>query len=113
MKKYTKEIGAILLMLIVMFYLILRNYFHSKLLENAKETKAILIEKSSGHGVNETANGTFKYEVQNELFEFNQSGDYEFMNLGDTVLIEYAIEDHSVARVKDKFYMKKYLYLKK
>ncbi len=72
MKKHTKEIGAILLILIPMFYLILRNNHQSKLLENSKETKAILIEKSSGHGVNETANGTFIYEVQNEQFEFNQ-----------------------------------------
>lgn len=113
MKKYTKEIGAVLMILIVMSYLMLRNYFDSKLLENAKETNAILIGKSSGHGVNETANGTFKYKVQNESLEFNQSGDYDFMKLGDTVLIEYAIENHSVARVKDKYYMKKYKHLKK
>ncbi len=46
--------------------------------KKSMETKAILIEKSSGHGVNETANGTFKYKVQNKHLEYNQSGDYNF-----------------------------------
>lgn len=30
------------------------------------------------------------------------------MNAGDTVLIKYSIENHSVARVIESFYMKKY-----
>jgi hypothetical protein len=34
------------------------------------------------------------------------------MKIGDSVLIEYAIQDPSVARVKDFYYMKKYHYLR-
>jgi hypothetical protein len=34
------------------------------------------------------------------------------MNIGDSVLIEYAIQDPSIARVVDRYFMKKYRYLR-
>lgn len=94
---------------------VLFDFYHEKkeerLLENSKIATAVLIKKKSG-SVKSPASGRFVYRVQGKKYEFSQPGNYLFMNLGDSVSIKYAVEDHSVARVVDKYYMKKYYYLK-
>ncbi|MNJ86056.1 hypothetical protein D3C87_35390 [compost metagenome] len=92
---------------IFIMYTFLKEKRDDRLLENSVEHFAILIEINGGNA-HSPSSGDFKYKVNNEEYEFNQSGDYKFMQVGDTVLIEYAVEDHSVARVVDKYYMNKY-----
>lgn len=102
--------GSIFLggMLIFIFF---QEKREKQLLNRTKLTTAVLVKKKSG-SVKSPKSGKFTYLVHGKLYEFSQPGDFLFMNLGDTVLINYAIEDPSVARVKDKYYMKKYQDLK-
>lgn len=82
-----------------------------KLLKNSKTslgeiTKIIHAAPKTSKGMN------FKYIVNGKQYEGYSWGDHELFEVGDTILIEYAVEDHSVARVVDKYYMQKYKYLR-
>jgi|SRR6218665_203527 len=117
MKKMNKKIKLIVVTLFVLMGLFLifdyiKEDKDERLLKNSSVTTARLIKKKSG-AVKSPKSGIFVYEVNGKEYEFYQAGNYLFMQLGDTVLIEYAKKDPSVARVKDKFYMRKYKYLKK
>jgi hypothetical protein len=92
-------------------YTFIREKKDNQLLEKSIKHFAILIEIDGGN-THSPSSGDFKYKIDSKEYEFNQSGDYSFMQVGDTVLIEYAIKDHSVARVIDKYYMQKYKHLK-
>ena len=81
-----------------------------KLLNDSKIVIGIL--KCEDHSSLKFINGEFNYIVKNKKFSICQKGDFSFMKIGDSVLIEYAIKDPSVARVKDCYYMKKYHYLR-
>lgn len=100
------------LVVIFIIYTFLKEKKDDKLLENNIEHFAILIKINEGN-THAPSSGDFKYKIKNKEYEFNQSGDYKFMQVGDTVLVEYAVEDNSVARVVDKYYMQKYKKMKK
>ncbi|MCE2743321.1 MAG: hypothetical protein LW701_07125 [Fluviicola sp.] len=107
-KKYFSGILAILIFFsIIINILIDKN--KQKLLEKAYTIKGILIEKYP-EGKNPT--GTFEFHLKNKKIQFDYIGDFSFLKIGDTVLIEYAKDDPTVAKVKDRYYMKKYNYLK-
>lgn len=109
----TNTMAVLIFILIGIFiiYTFLREKKESSLLMNSKTGIAILIEiNGNAHAA---ASGDFRYKVKSKKYEFNQSGDYSFMQIGDTVLIEYAVDDCSVARVVDKYYMSKYHKLNK
>jgi hypothetical protein len=90
-----------------------QNDYNKILLEKGvRNTPAVIIRISEG-AVSVPAYGVFRFSVDGKIVGFRESGNYLDFNSGDTVLIEYAIADHSVARVVDKYYMKKYAYLKK
>jgi hypothetical protein len=64
---------------------------------------------------NRIPNCTVNLMVKNttsKKIQFDYIGDFSFLKIGDTVLIEYAKDDPTVAKVKDRYYMKKYNYLK-
>jgi hypothetical protein len=83
-----------------------------KLLKNSKRSFGEITKIL--HGSSKNSKGmTFNYTVDGKKYDGYSWGDYELFEIGDTVLIEYAIANHSVARVVDKYYMKKYAYLKK
>ena len=109
-KSKGKEIGLIvtILVAIVLFSL---QYCDEKreqhLLEYSKKTFAV-IKKISHGSVRNPKHCYLKYSVDTKQYELRQSGDYTSFQIGDTVLIEYSIKDHSVARVIDKYYMQKY-----
>jgi hypothetical protein len=114
--KSTNSIPYFLLAIIgvLLIYTSVRNYYDDKLLEGeTKKTIAIITDINSGTGVRQIANIDFYYYAKKVKYVTNDNVDFNFGKLGDTVLIEYAIADHSVARVVDKYYMKKYAYLKK
>lgn len=95
---------------VFIIYSFLKEKKDDELLENSIEHFAILIKINEGN-THAPSSGDFRYKVKNKEHEFNQSGDYKFMQIGDTVLIEYAIKDNSVSKVVDKYYMKKYRHL--
>lgn len=91
---------------VLIFFALLFGFINEdrkqKLLQNSRTTHGILI-KEDHIGKNPT--GTFRYHINGKDFEVDQIGDFSFLNEGDTVLIEYAIEDPTVAKVKDRYYM--------
>ncbi|MDH4471308.1 MAG: hypothetical protein QE487_01805 [Fluviicola sp.] len=104
--------AIVFLIIILLASQFLTEYEEDKLLRNSKTTFGYI--KKIYHGAPKSPkHGDFKYNVGGKEYEFDQPGNYEALKIGDTVLIEYAIADHSVARVVDKYYMKKYAYLKK
>lgn len=96
---------------IFLIYNFIREKREDKLLNNSLDGFAILVKKNKGN-THAPSGGDFKYRVDHHEYSFSQSGDYEFMHVGDSVLIRYAKDDHSVARVVDKYYMEKYKKLK-
>lgn len=50
----------------------------------------------------------FYFYVDSQKFSLTQYGRFDFLQKGDTVLIEYSKEDPSVARVIDFKYMQKF-----
>ena len=109
--KKKNEIVLVLLLLIGSF-LIIRNNYEEKTLLNSRKTTGVLIKKKDGKAVHGTACGTFEYYVAGKKYKFTEGGNYSFINIGDTVLIKYAKKNKSIATVIDKYYMKKYKYLK-
>lgn len=79
--------------------------------QKTNTTLAILIEEH--HGSERFRNGRFYFFVNKERFEIKEFRNFKELTKGDTVLIEYSVEDPSVARVVDKYYMKRYRHLKK
>ncbi len=113
MIKLIKKYFSGILSIIVLIAIVVNIYIdkkRNKLLEKSIDIKGVLIEKYS-EGKNKT--GTFEFKLKNNKIKFDFIGDFSFLQVGDTVLIQYAIEDPSVARVKDRYYMRKYKYLKK
>lgn len=97
---------------LVLCYQFYRESYESKVLEQNNQTFGFL--SSCKHGSSRfPSTGTIKYNVKGRNYDFTCDGDFSFMKLGDTILIEYATKDHSVARLIDKYYMKKYWHLKK
>lgn len=101
---------AIVLFCIFMFNIFYQNH-KEELLANSKIVTGKLI--SEEHSSQKFINGRFTYFVNEKKYCLRYTGDFSYMNIGDSVLIEYAIEDPSLARVVDRYYMKKYWSLKK
>lgn len=98
---------------ILLLISLIRNYYNERALEGETgKCIAILIDIRSGEGVRQTATGTYKYLVNGRKYEYEENRNFNDLSIGDTVLIEYSIEDPSVARVVDKYYMQKYKNLK-
>lgn len=83
-------------------------YFQLKREEKLKRTQdsiAIIMNKGK------TVRGgvTVYFEVNSKKIEAKiWGGDYDFLNIGDTILIKYAVEDPELVQVVDKCYMQKY-----
>lgn len=114
--KQWKKLILVLLFSTIAVSLIV-SYFQDsrkdRLLKNNNRTFAILIHSHDGTAVRAISYGVFIFrDKDNKKIKFEVSGDYTKLEIGDTVLIEYAVEDHSIARVIDKYYMQKYRHLK-
>jgi len=99
---------------IVLYCIFVINIFYQnhkeELLENSKIVTGKLI--SEEHSSQKFINGRFTYFVNKKKYCLRYTGDFSYMNIGDSVLIEYAIQDPSIARVVDRYFMKKYRYLR-
>lgn len=106
-------LGITSILAIVFTYRWWQSEYNANVLEKeAKETPAKIVKIGTG-AVKVPAYTILRYKVGNDFFEFKEAGDYSQFRLGDSVLIEYAMYDHSIARVVDPFYMQKYKYLQK
>lgn len=96
--------------LLSLYNLILTKKKDEKL-EIGNEVYGIIISIDSApvHG---SPSSKIEYKVENVKYILVEDGNFFSMDVGDTVLVKYSIEDHSVARVTDKYYMKKYKDLK-
>jgi hypothetical protein len=107
-KKYWAGYGAVLLFF-VLLYSMLKEDREMKLLQHSKVTYGYLIEEY--HESAKFRHGFFYFYAGNERIEIKEFRYFSHLSKGDTVLIEYAIEDPTLARVKDKYYMQKYRHL--
>ena len=117
MKNDKKYFSIVFVVVIIAFLIYIVNLkskeaYEKEMLNNSKNGLAIITQIINGKAVKSSKSAEFIYLVGNKKFEFKELGDFTFMRLKDTVLIEYALKDNSVARVVDKYYMKKYKYLK-
>lgn len=114
-KEWKNIIGIFVISFFLLYplaqYLIESN--NNKLLKSAIKTKAIIVEIHTSKGIHGSYYGIFNYSISNRLYSFKELGDFSKLKLKDTVLIEYAIQDHSVAHVIDRYYMPKYKWLKR
>jgi hypothetical protein len=117
MKKVSIEnwgvIVAFSVMGLLVIYQVVRNERNSQLLKKSMKCPAVLTEILSGNGVRSSHAGTYTYVVKGDSYTYQEASNFNMLKVGDTILIEYAVQDHSVARVVDKYYMQKYKYLKK
>lgn len=90
----------------------LQDRNRSILLENNSKTFGILVYSYHATAVRSISYGVFIFRTQKQRIKIKIVGDYSKLKLGDTVLMEYAVKDPSVARVTDKYYMKEYKHLK-
>lgn len=110
MIKLKENLFLILTLLFISFgivYSFVRYEYRNKKLQKVQQGIAIF-EKFSKRTVGDDAWGYFRYEIKQKTYRFKQSGDFSMLSVGDTVEIEYSIEDNSVARVINKHYMYKY-----
>jgi hypothetical protein len=109
---FRKNAGGIwgVLFFLVLLYGMLREDRRMKLFQNTEVTYGFLIEED--HGSAKFRYGKFYFFVKNKRFDVEERDYFTELSKGDTVLIEYAIKDPSVARVNDKYYMQKYKYLR-
>ena len=70
--------------------------------------KTVAIYKETIVHYNTGPTSYFLYKANNVGYILNQYGKFDFLQKGDTVLIEYSKEDPSVARVIDFKYMQKF-----
>jgi hypothetical protein len=92
-------------------YNIYNDNRRNTLFKKSKLTQGFLVRED--HSSHKFLSGDFEFLVKNKKCSFRHNGDFSFLKVGDTVLIEYAIDDPTVARVKDRYYMKKFNYIKK
>lgn len=117
MKKIDKNKLAnyliIALISIVALSLIRSWYISSKLSGKTKTEIAIIIKIKSGTGVKKLPGVEYFYYVKGKKYFGEDTGDFNFMHIGDTLLVKYSIDDNSISEVDDMYYMKKYKYLDK
>jgi hypothetical protein len=77
-----------------------------------KKNKAIIMHISDGAAIHCLPSAKYYYYVQNIKYYFSNDGNFNHLKKGDTILIKYSLEDPSKSRVIDKYYMRKYHYLR-
>ncbi|MFN5415533.1 MAG: hypothetical protein ACK5B9_00645, partial [Flavobacteriia bacterium] len=101
------QVAVLTLILAVFCYRIYQNHSDEELLLNSKTRIAKIISISKGQ-VRNPPRGYFMFYLNHKKIKFSEQGDFSFMEVGDSVLIKYAIADPSVATVVDKYVMQKY-----
>lgn len=104
-----KTIFILILFLLAFLLAIYFQFERERKIKNAKQTTAIV------DWVSQTNRGGAKlhFYLRNEKINTNVwGGDFSFLKKGDTILIKYSVEDPELIELVDKYYMKKYHYLR-
>lgn len=80
--------------------------------DDGVETIAFLV-KNKPSSYRSGGTGDFYFKTGGKRYEVNVSGNFNFLETGDTILIVFAKKNPSIVRLKDKYYMKKYRRLKR
>ena len=112
-KKNLSNYIIILLLLIATLFLIRNLYVNNQLNKGTIQTTGIVTDINTGSGVRQVAGVDYYYYVKGKKYYGSDNGQFSFMDIGDTLIIEYAKGDCSVSKVFNKFFMKKYQYLKR
>jgi hypothetical protein len=92
---------ALVIWVLLIFLALLINMLiedrNQKLLNHSKTVFGTM--KFENHSSLKFSYGLFIYYVAKKKYELRYTGDFSNFNPGDTVLIKYAIEDPSVAKV--------------
>jgi len=104
--------GIIAFFLLIFLFKWFLESRENRLLENYVVTKAVVLEIHKPETIHGSYSGLFKYRIRNKTYQFKEIGDFTMLRIGDTIEIKYAFEDYSVAKVFDKYDMKKYRHLK-
>lgn len=107
-KQVYLSVSIILFFVITLAYRFYNSNYEDKRLKKTKNTTAILVSIRSGKGVRATPSGKYRYSVSGKEYKYDESRNFNSLKVGDTILIKYSVEDPSVARVVEKYYMKKY-----
>ena len=113
-RKIIKKIGVIILWLILGFFVLMfiKDYYRYKsFLDCSIDTKAIVIDKdkrtrrsNSNRGRRTSYDIKMKYFVDEKIMQKKKSiyqGDYNKLNVGDTINIKYACEDPNWIQYKN------------
>lgn len=100
-------------MVVIVIIACIRDWYNDKQLAGKTiETIAIVTDITSGTGVRQIAGVNYEYQINGKTYTGSDNGNFNFMKIGDTLLVVYAISDRSVSKVKEKYYMLKYKRLK-
>lgn len=90
---------------IVLSILCIYNFWQEKnkeeLLKNGSKTFGIFISRNE-RAVHGSPSINVRYKVNGTKYILKEYGGFPSLKVGDTVLVEYAVEDNSVARVVGK-----------
>lgn len=89
---------------IILGYFIWSNVHEADALNGPTKQTFGILTNIKGHTFRHRKRAIVTYTVSGKEYRINAPGDYLDMSVGGTVLIEYAVEDHSVARVANKHY---------
>ena len=110
---YRKGKATLLFILGVVLVRFILDKRSEKLLENSSNTLNIFAYYQGSSFVRSSGwTSGFKYELNGREYYLGTRGKINFLEKGDTVLIEYSIKDPSVAKVVDLYYMEKYKHLR-
>lgn len=100
-----RKILSVFILATTVSVLCIYNFWQEKskeeLLKNSLKTVGVFISRNrvAVHG---TPSINIEYKVKGIKYNLKEYGGFASLKIGDTVLIEYAISNHSIARVKYK-----------
>jgi len=98
MKNKTIVIASIVFTIGVIIWSAVKEQNRFNLLKNTINEKAVFVKLLKETSTDPAA-GEFKYMMNDVVYTFRERGDFSALNLGDSVIIEVSIKDHSIARV--------------
>lgn len=113
MNKQVKQFSLLFLFILgVIFVRFILDKRSEKLLEDSSNTLTFAYYQGSSFVRSSSWASGFKYELNGREYYLRTRGKINFLEKGDTVLIEYSIKDPSVAKVVDLYYVEKYKHLR-
>ncbi len=103
MKKYILILAGFALCFVIGFFFQVKR---EKKLENTKETEAIIVDRDKH--LTKAFGAKVRFIINGKVYSTEVHCDCRSLEIGDTVLIKYAVEDPELSLMVDKHYMQKY-----